>query len=89
GKIEASGLAPGRYAFVEIKAPAGYVLNTKKKEFTISESAAGKPEAADAGIAVNDKGSVELTKEDADGQKLEGAVFKIIDKEGNTVQEGL
>ncbi|MCY9375271.1 Ig-like domain-containing protein [Bacillus sp. T17B1] len=89
GKIEASGLAPGRYAFVETKAPSGYVLNTKKKEFTISESAAGKPEAADAGIAVNDKGSVELTKEDADGQKLEGAVFRIIDKEGNTVQEGL
>ncbi|WP_416722547.1 SpaA isopeptide-forming pilin-related protein [Bacillus stercoris] len=89
GKIEASGLAPGRYALVETKAPAGYVLNTKKKEFTISESAAGKPEAVDAGIVVNDKGSVELTKEDADGKKLEGAVFKIIDNEGNTVQEGL
>ncbi|MCY8204521.1 Ig-like domain-containing protein [Bacillus sp. N12A5] len=89
GKIEASGLAPGRYAFVETKAPAGYVLNTEKKEFTISESAAGKPESADAGIAVNDKGAVELTKEDGDGQKLEGAVFKIIDKEGKTVQEEL
>nr|WGD87057.1 hypothetical protein P5621_19540 [Bacillus subtilis] len=45
------------------------MLNTKKKEFTISASAAGKPEAADAGIAVNDKGSVELTKEDADGTR--------------------
>ncbi|MEC2064219.1 SpaA isopeptide-forming pilin-related protein [Bacillus inaquosorum] len=89
GKIEASGLAPGRYAFVETKAPSGYVLNTEKKEFTISESAAGKPESANAGIAVNDKGAVELTKEDADGQKLEGAVFKIIDKDGNTVQEEL
>ncbi|MED1540334.1 SpaA isopeptide-forming pilin-related protein [Bacillus inaquosorum] len=89
GKIEASGLAPGRYAFVETKAPAGYVLNTEKKEFTISESAAGKPESADAGIAVNDKGAVELMKEDGDGQKLEGAVFKIIDKEGKTVQEEL
>ncbi len=31
GKIEASGLAPGRYAFVETKAPSGYVLNTEKK----------------------------------------------------------
>ncbi|MCY8994694.1 SpaA isopeptide-forming pilin-related protein [Bacillus inaquosorum] len=89
GKIEASGLAPGRYAFVETKAPSGYVLNTEKKEFTISESAAGKPESADAGIAVNDKGAVELTKEDGGGQKLEGAVFKIIDKEGKTVQEEL
>ncbi|MCY9173981.1 Ig-like domain-containing protein [Bacillus spizizenii] len=89
GKVEASGLAPGRYAFVETKAPSGYVLNTKKKEFTISESAAGKPEPADAGIAINYKGSVELTKENTEGQKLEGAVFNIVDQEGNTVQEEL
>ncbi len=38
---------------------------------------------------MNDKGAVELTKEDGGGQKLEGAVFKIIDKEGKTVQEEL
>ncbi|MEC1623603.1 SpaA isopeptide-forming pilin-related protein [Bacillus mojavensis] len=89
GKITASGLVPGRYAFVETKAPEGYVLNTEKQEFTISESAEGKPELTDAGIAVNDKGSVQLVKEDAEGQKLEGAVFKIVDDKGNTVQEEL
>lgn len=89
GKVEASGLAPGRYAFVETKAPKGYVLNTEKQEFTISESAEGKPESADAGAAVNYKGSVQLVKENAKGQKLEGAVFKIVDEEGNTVQEEL
>ncbi|MCY8992304.1 SpaA isopeptide-forming pilin-related protein [Bacillus atrophaeus] len=89
GKVEASGLAPGRYAFVETKAPNGYVLNIQKKEFTISESAEGKPESTNAGIAVNYKGSVQLVKEDAEGQKLEGAVFKIVDDEGHTVQEGL
>lgn len=89
GKVTASGLAPGRYAFVETKAPEGYVLNTEKQEFTISESAEGKPELTDAGIAVNDKGSVQLVKEDAEGQKLEGAVFKIVDDKGNTVQEEL
>ncbi len=60
-----------------------------KIEFTISESATGKPEPAKAGIAINYKGAVELTKENAEGQKLEGAVFKIIDQEGNTVQEEL
>ncbi|SCA84450.1 cell wall anchor domain-containing protein [Bacillus glycinifermentans] len=89
GKVAAEGLAPGRYAFVETKAPEGYVLNSEKKQFTISESAKGKPEAADAGTAVNYKGSVQLTKEDAKGYKLEGAVFKIVDEEGNTVRDEL
>ncbi len=89
GKIETSGLAPGHYAFIETKAPDGYVVNTEKIEFTISESAEGKPESTDAGTAVNYKGSVRLTKEDTDGKKLEGAVFKIVDSDGNTVQEDL
>ncbi|QEV90615.1 LPXTG cell wall anchor domain-containing protein [Bacillus velezensis] len=89
GKIETSGLAPGHYAFIETKAPDGYVLNTEKIEFTISETAEGKPESTDAGTAVNYKGSVRLTKEDAEGKKLEGAVFKIVDSDGKTVKEDL
>ncbi|MES9714279.1 SpaA isopeptide-forming pilin-related protein [Bacillus velezensis] len=89
GKIETSGLAPGHYAFIETKAPNGYVLNTEKVEFTISETAEGKPESTDAGTAVNYKGSVRLTKEDAEGKKLEGAVFKIVDSDGKTVKEDL
>ncbi|AHK48345.1 cell wall anchor protein [Bacillus velezensis TrigoCor1448] len=89
GKVETSGLAPGHYAFIETKAPDGYVLNTEKIEFTISESAEGKPESTDAGTAVNYKGSVRLTKEDAEGKKLEGAVFKIVDSDGKTVKEDL
>ncbi|MEC0494517.1 SpaA isopeptide-forming pilin-related protein [Bacillus glycinifermentans] len=89
GKVTAEDLAPGRYAFVETKAPEGYVLNSEKKQFTISESAKGKPKARDAGTAVNYKGSVQLTKEDAEGHKLEGAVFKIVDEEGNTVRDEL
>ncbi|MEH7716245.1 SpaA isopeptide-forming pilin-related protein [Bacillus velezensis] len=89
GKIETSGLAPGHYAFIETKAPNGYVLNTEKVEFTISETAEGKPESTDAGTAVNYKGSVRLTKVDAEGKKLEGAVFKIVDSDGKTVKEDL
>ncbi|MED3333672.1 SpaA isopeptide-forming pilin-related protein [Bacillus velezensis] len=89
GKVKTSGLAPGHYAFIETKAPDGYVLNTEKVEFTISESAEGKPESTDAGTAVNYKGSVRLTKEDAEGKKLEGAVFKIVDRDGKTVKEDL
>ncbi|MDI5791581.1 SpaA isopeptide-forming pilin-related protein [Bacillus licheniformis] len=30
GTVTASGLAPGRYAFVETKAPDGFVLNSGK-----------------------------------------------------------
>ncbi|ARC61734.1 cna protein B-type domain protein [Bacillus licheniformis] len=89
GKIAVSGLAPGRYAFVETKAPKGFMLNNDQIEFTIPGSAEGKPEPVDAGAAVNNKGSVHLTKEDAKGHKLEGAVFKIADQNGNTVQEEL
>ncbi|WP_144561114.1 SpaA isopeptide-forming pilin-related protein, partial [Bacillus paralicheniformis] len=89
GKIAVSGLAPGRYAFVETKAPEGFMLNNDQIEFTIPGSAEGKPEPVDAGAAVNYKGSVHLTKEDAGGHKLEGAVFKIADQNGNTVQEEL
>ncbi len=89
GKITASDLAPGRYAFIETKAPSGFVLNSERKAFTISEAAEGKPEAVDAGAAVNYKGSVRLTKTDQDGNGLEGAVFKIIDDNGNTIKDGL
>ncbi|MES1030232.1 SpaA isopeptide-forming pilin-related protein [Bacillus velezensis] len=89
GKVETSGLAPGHYAFIETKAPGGYVLNTEKIEFTISETAEGKPESTDAGTAINYKGSVRLTKEDAEGRNLEGAVFKIVDRDGKTVKEDL
>ncbi|AHZ14741.1 SpaA isopeptide-forming pilin-related protein [Bacillus velezensis] len=89
GKVETSGLAPGHYAFIETKAPNGYVLNTEKVEFTISESAEGKPESTDAGTAVNYKGSVQLIKKDQDGNVLDGAVFKIIDSDGKTVRDDL
>ncbi|MFB7316825.1 SpaA isopeptide-forming pilin-related protein [Bacillus haynesii] len=89
GKIAVSDLAPGRYAFVETKAPEGFMLNTDQIKVTIPGSAEGKPEPVDAGAAVNHKGSVHLTKEDAEGSKLEGAVFKIVDQNGNTVQEEL
>ncbi len=89
GKIAVSGLAPGRYAFVETKAPDGFVLNSGKIEFVIPDAAEGKPAHVDAGKAINYKGSVYLQKEDEDGNGLEGAVFKIIDSEGKTVKDDL
>lgn len=35
GQFEVTGLAPGTYNLVEIKAPAGYVLNETPRPFTV------------------------------------------------------
>ncbi len=38
---------------------------------------------------INYQGSAELIKQDNEGQPLSGAVFKIVDKDGNTIQTNL
>ncbi|MET1248538.1 SpaA isopeptide-forming pilin-related protein [Sporolactobacillus sp. STCC-11] len=89
GKVTAENLKPGKYSFVETKAPEGYVLNTDKIDFEIADHASGEPKAVVASNAVNYKGSAELKKVDQDGNGLEGAVFKIVDANGKTIQENL
>lgn len=87
GQIEVTDLAPGDYAFVETKAPNGYILNTAPKAFTIKNSAQGKPERVEVGEVVNYKGQAILYKQDASGEALEGAVFELLDGAGNRLQE--
>jgi LPXTG-motif cell wall-anchored protein len=89
GKVTAEGLAPGDYSFVETKAPEGYLINSDKIAFTISDQAKGTPTVVKADEAVNYKGSAELKKVDQDGKGLEGAVFNLLDKDGKVVREGL
>jgi len=90
GKVTATGLAPGDYSFVETKAPTGYILNTIPVHFTISAEEEGQPQMVIASDNfINYQGSAELIKQDNEGQPLAGAVFKIVDKTGKTIQANL
>ena len=88
GKISVSDLRPGDYQFIETKAPTHYDLNQTPINFTVEKSQT----ATASVIAKNSltKGAVELTKvDDIDGVTLEGAVFKIVDMNGNNVRSDL
>lgn len=89
GKISVDGLIPGKYFFVETKAPNGFILNSEKYGFTIEKAAAGKPDIVTVGKAINYQGSAELIKKDESGKPLAGAVFKVIDENGKTIQANL
>ena len=88
GIVFVSDLAPGKYEFVETKAPSGYVLNSTPAGFTIAETAQGEPAVVEVKL-VNYKGSAQLLKTDSKGNPLAGAEFKVVDKEGKIVQENL
>ncbi|MFP7254338.1 SpaA isopeptide-forming pilin-related protein [Terribacillus goriensis] len=89
GRIIVEDLAPGSYTFVETKAPVGYELDTTPIEVTVEK---GQKEAAVV-TAVNEltSGTAVLEKVDADDstEKLKGAVFKLVNDEGETIQEDL
>ncbi|MDM5144846.1 hypothetical protein ICE98_01947 [Lactococcus lactis] len=90
GKVAIDGLAPGDYSFIETQAPSGYILNTSKVDFTISDKEEGQPKTIIASDSfVNYQGSAELIKHDSQGQALEGAVFKVVNESGKMIKEGL
>ena len=88
GKISVSDLRPGDYQFVETKAPTHYDLNQNPINFTVEKS-----QTTTASVTAKNsltKGAVELTKvDDIDGATLEGAIFKIVDMNGNDVRSDL
>ncbi|HDW8007099.1 TPA: LPXTG cell wall anchor domain-containing protein [Bacillus cereus] len=89
GKIIAKDLQPGDYQFIETKAPKHYDLNEEPIKFTIERSQTKHVFVT----AINSltEGSVELIKVDDAKQNttLEGAVFKIINKDGHDVRTDL
>ncbi|MGO2590942.1 MAG: fibrinogen-binding MSCRAMM adhesin Fss1, partial [Enterococcus faecalis] len=90
GKVTVTDLAPGKYQFVETKAPVGYLLNTEPSTFTIAASDRGKPATVIATANfVNYQGAAKLIKKDVNGHLLSGATFKVLDAKGQTIQTGL
>lgn len=89
GLIKIDHLAPGNYAFVEVAAPTGYLLNMTAVPFTINETELGEPEPIFAGTLIDYQGSATLTKTNADDEPLADAVFKVVDSEGTIVAENL
>lgn len=91
GKVTVTDLAPGKYQFVETKAPAGYLLNTEPSAFTIAASDRGGKPATVIATAnfVNYQGTAKLIKKDVNGHLLSGATFKVLDAKGETIQTGL
>lgn len=87
GIVAGSGIAPGKYTLVEVKAPAGYILNSYPIELEIPETAEGEPISVDLGVFNNFKGKVALVKQGANEKALVGAVFTIYDINGKVVGE--
>ncbi|KPU54594.1 SpaA isopeptide-forming pilin-related protein [Bacillus wiedmannii] len=89
GQIIAKDLQPGDYQFIETKAPKHYNLNEEPIKFTIERSQT-KHVFVTATNSLT-KGSVELIKVDdvEENTTLEGAVFKIVNKDGHDVRTDL
>ncbi|WP_280738158.1 MULTISPECIES: SpaA isopeptide-forming pilin-related protein [unclassified Enterococcus] len=95
GYVLATNLAPGKYAFVEIQAADGYLLNSQPVPFEIIQSTEGEPELVTSYQEkllqlVNYQGSGELTKVDqATKATLKGAVFQLLDAQGKVIKDNL
>ncbi|MFA8439024.1 SpaA isopeptide-forming pilin-related protein [Pueribacillus sp. YX66] len=87
GKLAVTDLKPGKYSFVETKAPFGHELDATPVEFEIEFN-----QQSQVGVTkVNERSTsgVQLTKKGEDGNLLEGVTFELQDEDGNTLQEGL
>lgn len=88
GMIQVDALAPGKYSFVETKAPADYLLDATPVSFEIQKNQQQPLEV----IKTNqlETSVITLTKVDEDsGEILTGAEFELRTEQGEVVQKGL
>nr|WP_241433113.1 LPXTG cell wall anchor domain-containing protein [Listeria cornellensis] len=85
GELVVRDLEPGEYSFVETAAPEGYQINEEPQNFTISEK-----QNAPVNVTMEDElilGTLIITKQDQTTKMpLSGAVFDLIDSDGNIVK---
>ncbi|WP_062052471.1 SpaA isopeptide-forming pilin-related protein [Bacillus sp. JCM 19034] len=88
GHVVVTDLRPGEYRFVEVEAPADYLLNPASLPFEIERSQTERLEVEFENSLI--PGTVELTKvDDVTGEPLAGALFNIVDENGDVVQQNL
>lgn len=83
GMVRVMGLWPGRYRFIEVTAPDGYLINDTPLEVSLSVGQQGIVGPAEGGDFVNHKVTLSLLKTNTAGTLLEGAVFALYDANGN------
>ncbi|MBS5938558.1 SpaA isopeptide-forming pilin-related protein [Clostridium sp.] len=83
GVVKFEKLVYGNYYYVETKAPEGYILNSTKHPFTISENGAVIKETVN-----NEKilGNIKVVKVDEDNKFLLNAEITLFDSQGKKVQ---
>ncbi|QWG62486.1 SpaA isopeptide-forming pilin-related protein [Bacillus mycoides] len=87
GHAQVTNLSVGTYKLVEVKAPKGYKQLVDPITFQI-EKGMTKSLALTVENEMLDKGNVEITKVDKEGQKaLAGVVFEVQDEAGKVVTE--
>lgn len=90
GKIQFVADLPvdSRYYIKELAAPDGYVTDQEPQEFTFEYQGSGSSVAEYAFTFEDEQTTVELSKADlTDKKELPGASLKVIDEDGNTVDE--
>jgi len=78
----------GEYYVKELKAPDGFVSSDEVLEFTAEYQGQEKQVVSLQSVKKNEPTTVEFTKSDlTTGVELEGASLKVIDKDGNVIDE--
>ncbi|MDW5523893.1 SpaA isopeptide-forming pilin-related protein [Carnobacterium maltaromaticum] len=89
GTIVVDQLAPGAYKFIETVAPDGYILDETPVEFEITTSQIEPIQVIKTNKKIVNKVILKKTANTSNGQRLEGAVFKLVDINGKELENRL